>query len=281
MLPKMPKKRKSSSSAATKQTPARKKASNNTIVTPIQSVSTGGSSNWTTERIVKAIVHIREGCARYHDQWFTSEHYVTILKRFWKGLDGLNSSAIVRAFNSKKSPFGGEDSMKNYIGGNEFGVYANKIYIAGDKASGEKGRKMWCYLITQKPTCPFPPDSRDFHLHLGNPDLISDRVLRAMTDSSQNNNNSGTQQQQQQQPQQQQQQEQQQQQQQEQQPQQQRPRPSERLAQENFFHSGEAWKLFMPKGTPKPNDRATCDVIVRNFIMARIAVDVRSDGHST
>ena len=47
---------------------------------------------------------------------------------------------------------------------------------------------------------------------------------------------------------------------------------SEQLAQQNWFHSGDAWSLFMPNGTTKPTDEAACDVVIKSFIEARIAV---------
>ena len=262
-------KRKSSSSAAPNKTPAKKKANNkanNAVVTPvIEAVSTGGSSKCTPKQIVAALRHILVALPRYHDLWFTSEDYVSILKQNYRGLDGLTTTNFTRAINSDATrPFGGRDNMKNYSGGNEFGVYANEIEAS---SVGKKTRqRIWCYLLTKKPTCPKPPTPRNFELT----DLqsLSNKPSRVrppvMMDTSQNNNSSSAQQQQQQeQPQQQ------------QQPQQQPQlllRPSEQLAQQNYFHSPEAWKLFMPKGAQKPNFNASCDIIVRNFIEARIAV---------
>ena len=145
MPPKKSKKRKSSSSsAATKETPARKKPSK-AIVTPVfEAVSTGGSSKCTPKQIVAALRHILLALPRYHDLWFTSEDYVSILKQNYQGLDSLTATSFARAINSDTiRPFGGQDNMKNYSGGNEFGVYANEIEASFKQGYERKTRLSW------------------------------------------------------------------------------------------------------------------------------------------
>eukprot|EP00984_Skeletonema_dohrnii_P022669 scaffold11766_cov144-Skeletonema_dohrnii-CCMP3373.AAC.1 len=126
----------------------------------------------------------------------------------------------------------------------ENGFYVNKYGT----------EKQYYYLYTKKDKCPNPPRT-DGNFY---PSNIKNFVPQMEEDGDTNNNsnddnNGNTQQQPQCQPQQQ--------------------KRSEQLAQQNYFHSGKAWNLFMPHGTTKPdNDDAACAVLVKTFIEARIAV---------
>ena len=155
-----PKKRKSPSSAARKAS-APKKATKEAAAPKPLPVSTSGTSISTADGIVSAFRHIRDGFARYHDRWYVAEDYVKILKQHWNGLDDLTTAKLTRAINNDtKMPFGGIASMQNYMEGNDAGVYANQIETG--TGSTKKRKKTWCYLITKKQICPYPPSSRNF-----------------------------------------------------------------------------------------------------------------------
>ena len=115
------------------------------------------------------------------------------------------------------------------------------------------------YLFTNEDKCPEHMQPKDDRFPRSNikdfmPQMEEDQGNDTSNSNDESNSN-GTQQQQQQ-----------------QQQQHQQQLRSEQLAQQNWFHSGDAWSLFMPNGTTKPTNDAACDVVVKSFIEARIAV---------
>ena len=173
------------------------------------------------------------------DKWFTADDICKLLPKLDSRLRGHEDKCTPRMFTNALNKRGG-DSFVRYGLGNADGVYSNRHIFNVDDGSGKiVQRQKYCYLITQPKTqCPDPPTAFGFTVaNIKDLPLMIEATAAATTNnnaatmttlaspSNNNNNNNGAFVSPSQPPQ---------------------VKQSDILRQQSYWHSPEAFIMFMP-----------------------------------
>ena len=142
-----------STTASTKKTQRgkkRKKVSTTTTATS-EAVRTGASFVLTQKHFIDAIKTVKEHAPMYHDHWFSSNDWAKILRECDTVLrsaeeDEITSRKVVSAFSH--AAFGGQSTMIEY-NKKGMGIYADRYGTS----------KEWHYMITTRDKCFNPPQT--------------------------------------------------------------------------------------------------------------------------
>lgn len=217
------------------------------VVTPKRSTGRGSdaSPNQTTFKVdgaglVKVFKHIKMGVPDLQNLWISGDDWCKIIPHYSSTIKNYANQITTKKFTAAMNrQFGGYETMNRFREKNDYGVFANQFGCP----------KKYYYLFTND-------DEKLCHQMIPSTTHMSIcdwrqiiKILPALAETESdvtNDDNNNNQQQQQ--------------------------KRSEQLKQQNFFNSGEAWNVFMPAGLMRPEETQGRDLVVKQFIEARIAV---------
>ncbi len=178
---------------------------------------------WTVTgpELVKAFQHIIYSLSQCHDQWFTDADWCSVLPDYWSSLKNYRDQVTTKKFiTAIKRHFGDISGDRGEINPN--GVYC----VQRSRMINARKTTNWCFLITRKSFCPYPPSSPQFFIG----DIT--KVLEPLLPQYHPVSSRGL---------------------------------ANNILKETYFDSGEAWRMFMPSDVAKQkkNDpgKSTGDVV--------------------